>query len=171
MMRRGAIFVHPSFPDRPTTQRHPTGSGLQLARKDDLAQEAQCCHERSRNIATRVTRPACKPPVAEVAKRFVAYVRRLGFAFGEQGADHYYHHDYQKGLLDSEKRVCGNAPIRAQPSAVPPATGTPTTQRSNPFPVEQDIDLGPPHRSLCGADTAGSSPGFHGRPCMTAETL
>ncbi|XP_077508634.1 uncharacterized protein LOC144120078 [Amblyomma americanum] len=127
----------------------------------DLGQRADCCHERSRNIATRVTRPAGKPPVAEVTKRFVAYVRRLGLAFGEQGAGPYYHHDYNKGRFGSEKRVCGNAPFQAQPPAIPPETGT----------WSKTSTWGPRRRRMCGADSAGSSPGFHGRPCMTAETL
>ncbi|XP_077512246.1 uncharacterized protein LOC144123267 [Amblyomma americanum] len=164
MMRRRAICINPSCPDRPTDQCHPTGSGLQLAMNDDLGQGADCCRERSRNIATRVTRPAGLPPVAEVANRFVASVRVINLAIGEKGADQYYRHNYHKGRLGSEKPVCGNAPCRAQPSAVPPATGTPTTQSSKSFPVVQEIDLGPTHHRLCGANSARRSLGCHGLP-------
>ncbi|XP_077487515.1 uncharacterized protein LOC144098606 isoform X1 [Amblyomma americanum] len=124
MMSRRAMCVRPSSPDQPTPQLHPPGSGLHLAIQDDLGQGAQCCPERSQDIASRVTRPAGKPPAAEVAKRFVASVRRLSLAFEERGADDYPHHDYRKGRLGSEKHECGNAACRAHPSAVPPATGT-----------------------------------------------
>ncbi|XP_077487252.1 uncharacterized protein LOC144098442 isoform X2 [Amblyomma americanum] len=156
---------YPSSPDRPTAQLHTTGSGLHLAIEGDHGQGADCCRERSRDIATCVTRSAGKLPVAEVAKRYVASDRRLTPTIGEQGADDYHHNnDYHKGRLGSEKRMCGNASYRAQLSAVPPATRTPMTQSSNSFPVEQDIDLGLPHRRLCGSDSAGKGPGCHGPP-------
>ncbi|XP_077487368.1 uncharacterized protein LOC144098591 isoform X1 [Amblyomma americanum] len=161
MMSRRAMCVRPSSPDQPTPQLHPPGSGLHLAIQDDLGQGAECCPERSQDNASRVTRPAGKPPAAEVAKRFVASVRRLSLAFEESGADDYHHHDYRKGRLGSEKYECGNAACRAQPSAVPPATGTLITQSSNPFPEGKDIDLGLTHRRLCGADFAGKGPGCH----------
>ncbi|XP_077487851.1 uncharacterized protein LOC144098826 [Amblyomma americanum] len=122
-MRRRAMCVHPSCPDRPTAQLHPPRSGLHLAMQDDLGQGAKRCCEARRNIANRVRRPAGEPPAAEVAKRFGDSVRRLALAFGERGADDYHHHDYRKGRLGSEKRVCGNVDCRAQPSAVPLETG------------------------------------------------
>ncbi|XP_077487264.1 uncharacterized protein LOC144119976 [Amblyomma americanum] len=116
---------YPSSPDRPTAQLHTTGSGLHLAIEGDHGQGADCCRERSRDIATCVTRSAGKLPVAEVAKRYVASDRRLTLTIGEQGADDYHHNnDYHKGRLGSEKRMCGNASYRAQLSAVPPATRT-----------------------------------------------
>ncbi|KAK8762944.1 hypothetical protein V5799_034447 [Amblyomma americanum] len=176
MMRRSAMCVHPSSPDRPTAQCHPTGCCLHFARGDDLGQGAECCRERRRNIATRVTRPAGKPPVAEVAKRFVASVRRLTLTIGNQGPDYYHHHDYRKGRLGSEKRVCENAACLAQPSAVPPATGTRSkTSTSAPLiaacavqsPQAAAQAANPwPRRSIC-----GSKVGVRLRSCPAAASL
>ncbi|KAK8773590.1 hypothetical protein V5799_011878 [Amblyomma americanum] len=88
--------------------------------QDDLGQGADWCYESCQKSVIRVTQSSGQSSVAQLAKHFVASIRRLSCS---QAADDCHHHLGQdEEAFSFEKRLCKNPPSRAQALAVPPAT-------------------------------------------------